>query len=188
MDPKVILIGDTCVGKTTLYKRLVLNKFDAHIPPTLAGGGNRAVIDQDGVLTSFHLWDTAGQERFRCMAPIYFEHAQVALLVFSLTSQKSLLSLCEWAKLLKSKRPEAAMIGVGTKLDLTGERTVPWQIADQTIREIGCLSYTEISSLTAFGLDELKYHISREVRSAARRPSEHGPSYLVKKKRKKRCC
>ena len=121
---RTILIGDTCVGKTSILKNFSIEA----------------------------LWDTAGQEKYRSLIPIYFRGSDAALLVFDLSNRQSFESLNEWLELVRSSVLDSTIIFlVGNKSDLIQERCVSFQEAKQWASNTNC-SYFEVSALSGNGI------------------------------------
>ncbi len=78
---KIVLIGDSGVGKTTLVNRYVMDTFDPFEPPTLSGGfrTKEVVFEELKTKVSLQIWDTAGQERFKALVENYYKNAQFAI-------------------------------------------------------------------------------------------------------------
>ena len=90
---KVILVGDSFVGKTSIIHRLVNDEFTLSTMPTVATGfyAKKVVIGQYNI--TLQLWDTAGQERFASLSHLFYRNTHACLLVFDMTNPKSLNSL-----------------------------------------------------------------------------------------------
>ncbi|XP_031549793.1 ras-related protein Rab-36-like [Actinia tenebrosa] len=121
---KAIVIGDVAVGKTSLINRFCRNVFDHDYKATIGVDfevERFKILDQD---FNLQLWDTAGQERFKCMAAAYYRGAHAIILVFDMTSIRSLENTRRWLdETLDSNRnsyPEVFL--VGTKKDLCKEK------------------------------------------------------------------
>jgi small GTP-binding protein len=95
-DNKVVLIGDSGVGKSTLMLWLLNNKFTPNIQPTIGASFciKEMVIDNEQI--KLHIWDTAGQERFRSVAGMYYKNTSGCICVFDVTDRRSFLSLNYW--------------------------------------------------------------------------------------------
>ena len=91
-DVKVVVIGDTGVGKTCIAKRLIENAFDPSAFSTLSSSFMRKKVCDK----TLQIWDTAGQERFRALAPLYYKNAHAVVLTFDLTRRETLSSLQYW--------------------------------------------------------------------------------------------
>jgi small GTP-binding protein len=149
---KAVLIGDSGVGKTSIFQRLESSKFsDAHIPTV--GGAYTAV--QVGVSErTIGLWDTAGQERFRTIVPMYFQRAHIVVIVFDLTQRQTFEHLAEWHEIAKTKAPEnIKYVLIGNKRDCVDERVVTLAEAEEARQKIGGFVYIETSALNGDGFD-----------------------------------
>lgn len=91
---KVVIIGDTGVGKTCIASRLISNTFSVQSPSTLSASFLRKQLNNH----QLQIWDTAGQERFRSIAPLYYRNSFAVVLVFDLSRQQSFDSLNFWLK------------------------------------------------------------------------------------------
>eukprot|EP01091_Cochliopodium_minus_P020260 TRINITY_DN87_c0_g1_i2.p1 TRINITY_DN87_c0_g1~~TRINITY_DN87_c0_g1_i2.p1 ORF type:complete len:125 (+),score=23.37 TRINITY_DN87_c0_g1_i2:1-375(+) len=86
---KVILLGETEVGKTCIVNRFVDNKFNKTSVTIGASFFARNLIIEENVLVKLRIWDTAGQEKYRCLIPMYYKGSSAAIVVFDLTNQES---------------------------------------------------------------------------------------------------
>ena len=88
---KVILVGESGVGKTCIIKRFIKNEFNKDCTSTLGANYASKIINYNEYKTKlqFDIWDTAGQEKFRGLATIFYKDAQIAILVYDIASRKS---------------------------------------------------------------------------------------------------
>lgn len=126
---KVVVLGESQVGKSSLIKRLVDNNFSENIPSTGGVADRRKEIEVLNSKVTLHIWDTAGQERFRGINRMYYQNASGALLVFDLTSLESFMKLETWLKEFKESVSDGESILVGNKLDMIESRKVPEGLA-----------------------------------------------------------
>jgi Ras-related protein Rab-5C len=116
--PRVIFIGDSGVGKTSIIHRIRTGAFPEASAPTVGTGVTQFSANTDIGHRRFQLWDTAGQEVYRTIIPIYFKGADLAVAVFSLSDRASLASLDGWIEELHANAdPETAALVVGNKAD-----------------------------------------------------------------------
>ena len=106
---KVVLIGETGVGKTCIISRYVNNSFKEQVNSTL--GANfltKSIIMEDYKQSiKFEIWDTAGQERYRALAKVFYKNAAVCVLVFDITKRKTFEELKNyWYKQIKENGPK----------------------------------------------------------------------------------
>ncbi|XP_075156130.1 RAS oncogene family member Rab18 [Haematobia irritans] len=116
---KLLVIGESGVGKSSLIRRFVENKFDESHDVTIGMDFKSKVMNIDGVDYKLALWDTAGAERFRSLTPSFYRKALGAILVYDVTSRESLIKLEAWFTELEnySDNPNIATIVVGNKID-----------------------------------------------------------------------
>ena len=90
--PKVVLLGESGVGKTCIIARYMYDKFDPCIISSLTCQFVIKTIElPDGKSLTIHLWDTAGQEKYRSINKIYYKNAKVGILVYDVTDKKALM-------------------------------------------------------------------------------------------------
>ena len=122
---KVVLLGDSGVGKTSLAGRLISDEFQPQTTPTISGAGVQVARDIDDVHVEFTLWDTAGQEKYRSITPMYVRGANVLLLVYDITSRSSFDGLESWVEICRqSCDPGVKVFLIGNKQDLESDETI----------------------------------------------------------------
>ena len=84
---KLVLLGDTRVGKSSIVLRFIKGEFDDYKAPTIGATFLTKTVKTDDVTVKFEIWDTAGQEKYRSMAPLYYRGTSAALVVFDITSK-----------------------------------------------------------------------------------------------------
>ena len=118
-DIKVILIGDSGVGKTNLINTCVGLEFQDGRSPTISGSFLEKILEINGEKYSVNLWDTAGQEVYRGVTKLFFKGSQIVILVYDITNHESFKSLEEWIKITKEIIDNKFIYGiVGNKNDL----------------------------------------------------------------------
>lgn len=100
---KIVLIGDSAVGKSNLLSRFARNEFDSNSKATIGVEFQTQVVDIDGKEIKAQIWDTAGQERFRAVTSAYYRGAVGALVVYDITRRTSFDSVKRWLDELSSK-------------------------------------------------------------------------------------
>jgi small GTP-binding protein len=162
---KAVLIGDSGVGKTTLYKQLETGLFNDNSQATVGGAVTRIdTMTTDRRTVPIGLWDTAGQERYRSIIPIYFERAHFVILVYDITNHRSFDTLPQWLELSKGRVSDATRyVLVGNKCDLSAAREVKQEEALAFATEVGAVLSIEASAKTAEGLDVLIQNVADEA-------------------------
>jgi Ras-related protein Rab-1A len=145
---KVILVGDAGVGKTSLIQSYQTNFTNSYLP-TVGALSYHLMID--GV--SLNIWDTAGQEHYRSLVPVYLRGAEVAFLVFDLSSPETFDHLGDWLLML-DEIESCRVIVVGNKSDLTPHR-IPPETVNDFVRDHGGRQYLSVSAKLQNGIDLL---------------------------------
>ncbi|XP_059619528.1 ras-related protein Rab-18-B [Phlebotomus argentipes] len=116
---KILIIGESGVGKSSLMLRFVEDNFDADQSITIGVDFKTKIVNIDGVNVKLAIWDTAGQERFRTLTPSYYRDAQGAILVYDVTKKNTFQKLDLWLNELEiyGTRPNMAKMVVGNKID-----------------------------------------------------------------------
>ena len=144
---KVVIIGDTAVGKTQILNRALFDQFDENSKPTLGVDFKRKDVDVQDKRVRINLWDTAGQERYKAINQTFYSNAQAAILVFDITRKDTFNSLEIWLKSFREYNcEEAPFIIIGNKTDLEGQRLVPTEELAKKAEKLGALLYIEVSA------------------------------------------
>jgi small GTP-binding protein len=131
--PRVIFIGDSNVGKSSLIHRARYNDFNDGTPPTIGAGVTTMATVHQGVEINYQLLDTAGQELYRSIVPLYFRGVCGAVLVFSILEESSFNNLPAWREeIAKHGAGEIPVVVVGNKVDCP-ERE--WRVSQSGARE-----------------------------------------------------
>ena len=123
---KVVLLGDSGVGKTNLISRYVTNKFDEDTKSTIGVEFfcKTYKVNNDKII-KVEIWDTAGQERYKSITSVYYKGSKGAFIVYDITSRKSFDNIDKWINEIKEKNAnEVKLIIIGNKIDLINERQV----------------------------------------------------------------
>lgn len=144
---KVLLLGDSGVGKTSLMNRFTDGKFSTETKSTIGVEYSKKTVNVEGSLIQASIWDTAGQERFRAMAKTYYKGAVGALVVYDVTKPHTLESVHKlWMTEIKQHAMQnIKIVLIGNKIDLAEERLVKKEEA-KAIAEEYQLPYIETSA------------------------------------------
>jgi len=165
-EVKVVLLGDTGVGKSSLVLRFVTNNFRPYSESTIGASFMSKMIMVDDTPIKYQIWDTAGQEKYHSLAPMYYRGAAAAIVVYDITRKQSLATLKNWVKELKQLGPDDIVIAIaGNKSDLEGKREVPATQAKAYADEIGAL-FIETSAKEDTNVSDLFISISKQLPSA----------------------
>lgn len=122
---KLLIVGDSGVGKTSLLVRYCEDQFHTDYLSTIGVDFKVKKIQVSGYNLILNIWDTAGQERFRNITKTFYKGAQAVILTYSITDLQSYLHIESWIEQIKENGSSTAnMLLVGTKSDLEKERKV----------------------------------------------------------------
>ena len=108
---KIVFLGDSGVGKSSVSQRYCNNIFNENYEVTIGGAYLQNQITlKTGQQLKMHLWDTGGEERFRAMAPLYYRDANAAILVYDVSDSKSFSSIEFWYKELENLVKQEGMV------------------------------------------------------------------------------
>lgn len=161
---KVILIGDSGVGKTSLLNRYMDKEFSNNIPCTISADFKIKSI-QINPLTSAQItiWDTCGQEKFRAITKQYFKDAHGIILVFDVSDRRSFLDLNNWLDEIQNNsiKDDASIVLVGNKIDLK-YRCISHEDANSFAKKKG-LVYCETSSKDGINIESPFENVAKEI-------------------------
>ena len=151
---KVVLIGDSGVGKSNLLSRFTRNEFSLETKATIGVEfATRSVTISNKVIKA-QIWDTAGQERYRAITSAYYRGAVGAMLVYAINSRDSFLNVERWLNELRDNADRNIMIMlVGNKSDLKHLREVPTEEAKEFAKKHN-LSFMETSALDSSNVED----------------------------------
>ncbi|KCZ76008.1 hypothetical protein H311_03002 [Anncaliia algerae PRA109] len=164
---KIVLVGDSGVGKTNLLSRLTKQEFSATLPSTIGVEFATVTFKMDEDNVKAQIWDTAGQERYRAITSAYYRGTYGALIVFDLTQRKTLTqSINHWLiQLREFSRKDMIIILIGNKSDLTEQREVTKEEANKIADENGMV-YFETSALSGDNVNKSFYELVRKIYDA----------------------
>lgn len=151
---KIVLIGDSGVGKSNLLSRFTRNEFSLESKSTIGVEFATRSIQVDEKTIKAQIWDTAGQERYRAITNAYYRGAVGALLVYDITKTASFENVSRWLKELRDHAESSiAVMLVGNKSDLRHLRSVKTEDAQAFCEREG-LSFIETSALEATNVEK----------------------------------
>ena len=193
---KVVFLGESGTGKSSVITRYVHNTFTASPVSTIGASFLCVTVPAGDRKIELALWDTAGQEAYRGLTPMYYRNAIVAILVFDITSRDSFEAIPNWLDDLHSMCDERLIIILcGNKVDMMATREVTLEEAE-SLASSNKITYVETSAKTGEGISiliEIAVRKVMEQRPDAIEESEkdNQPSKLEEKSSKERkssCC
>ena len=152
---KVVLLGDSAVGKTSLATQFVSKTYSKFQDSTIGAAFLSKQVEVDGRQIRFEIWDTAGQERYRSLAPMYYRNAKVALVVFDITNKRSFEGAKSWvSELMNNLGGNYKIVILGNKVDLEDRRQVQKEDIDLYIYQNG-FDYYETTATDFENVDSM---------------------------------
>jgi len=123
---KIILLGDSAVGKTSIIKRFNENTFTADEASSVTMSYVDKIVNINNKKYKLNIWDTIGQEQYRSISKLFLNGTKIAILVYSIENKKSFESLNYWYSICKDEFGDDIILGVcGNKIDRYLDQEVP---------------------------------------------------------------
>jgi len=158
-----VVMGSGGVGKSAITIRFVNRQFEAKYDPTIEDRYQK-VIDYQNVVVILELLDTAGQETFSAMRELYMKNGEGFVLVYSITSRRSLedLESIKEGIIRHKNNPNVPMVLVGNKCDLIKKREVETKDGKEVAKQYGC-AFLESSAKHDININEVFYSLIDQV-------------------------
>ena len=161
---KIVLLGESGVGKTSIISQFIDQTFQEDIQISTGGTFSSKTFSYDhGKLLKFEIWDTAGQERYRSLTKMFYKDANAAVLVYDITHKISFEELQSyWFEQIKESAPSNIILSVvANKSDLIKEEEVDEEKAREYANEIGAFFCTT-SAKNSSGINDLFLQIAKK--------------------------
>jgi len=177
---KVIILGDSGVGKTSLMNQYVHRRFSNQYKATIGADFLTKEVMIDDKLVTLQIWDTAGQERFQSLGVAFYRGADSCVLCYDMTDSKSFDNLESWMdEFLVHAAPRNAdsfpFVVLGNKADLAKRRQVNLSRAQQWCQSKGEIPHYETSAKEAVNVDQAFHTIAR---NALAQEAKSAPIYV----------
>jgi len=160
---KIVLIGDSGVGKTNLLSRFTRDEFNLESKSTIGVEFATKSVETEGKVVKAQIWDTAGEERYRAITSAYYRGAVGALLVYDISKHISFEHIERWLKELREYADQNIVILlVGNKSDLKNLRAVDQEESASFAEKEG-LAFIETSALESTNVDKAFNRILTEI-------------------------
>lgn len=160
---KVVIVGDCCVGKSSLFKRVVDDLFDRQYNTTIGIDFSLKHYNIDGTQVKIQIWDTAGQERFKAITKSYYRGANAVIIVYDITKIESFMNVKKWIEDLKGVSLNNVKIClIGNKADLVSQRVISVENGLEVARYNNALFF-ETSALTGDNVHEFFLYLVKEL-------------------------
>ena len=162
---KVVLIGESGVGKTCIINRYTNDKYDPNTVSSLTAQFIRKTIGLEGLApVTLDIWDTAGQEKYRSLTKIFYKDAKAVILVYDITNKKSFEEMTNyWYEQIKQFGSKDAILAIAAnKSDLYERMEVTNEEGQKFADEIGAF-FTATSAQNDSGVNTLFENIARKI-------------------------
>ena len=160
---KVVIIGDSGVGKTNLIKRFVSDTFNENSKATVGVEFLSKTYKINNHIFKIELWDTAGQERYKSITSVYYKGSKGALLVYDITSKVTFDNIGKWITEIRDKTSkDITLMMVGNKTDLVQYREVSNEQALNKAKTLG-IPLMETSALDSTNVKEAFHDLLKEM-------------------------
>eukprot|EP00357_Protocruzia_adherens_P019983 CAMPEP_0115021328 /NCGR_PEP_ID=MMETSP0216-20121206/30817_1 /TAXON_ID=223996 /ORGANISM="Protocruzia adherens, Strain Boccale" /LENGTH=204 /DNA_ID=CAMNT_0002393655 /DNA_START=44 /DNA_END=658 /DNA_ORIENTATION=- len=194
---KLVLIGDSAVGKSSILIRFADDTFSENYLNTIGVDFRFRTLGLDAKNVKLQIWDTAGQERFRTLTSTYYKGADGAILVYDCTNRESYNNIADWiSEIRKHAGDEINILLIGNKSDLEEEMEVTPDEAEVFASEHN-IKFMSASAKTAFQITEAFETMARDliVIKKSQEPTNPEPTEKLKlepkqkiKKHISKCC
>jgi len=161
---KLLLIGDSGVGKTCVLFRFSEDAFNATFISTIGIDFKIRTIELDGKKIKLQIWDTAGQERFRTITTAYYRGAMGIMLVYDITNEKSFDNIKNWIRNIEEHASaDVEKMILGNKCDMNDRRQVSKERGEQLAIEYG-IKFMETSAKASINVEDAFFTLARDIK------------------------
>ena len=151
---KIILVGDTSVGKTNIINKYIKNEFQENFNATIGVEFSHKKFTVDNHKIKAQIWDTAGQERYKAITRAYYKGAKGAFIVYDITRKESFDNVDKWRnELANSCNKEVSIMLIGNKCDLEDQRQITKEQGEEKAKSFG-FSFLETSAFSGENLEK----------------------------------
>ncbi|XP_034468533.1 ras-related protein Rab-8A isoform X1 [Hippoglossus hippoglossus] len=162
---KLLLIGDSGVGKTCVLFRFSEDAFNSTFISTIGIDFKIRTIELDGKKIKLQIWDTAGQERFRTITTAYYRGAMGIMLVYDITNEKSFENIKNWIRNIEEHASsDVEKMVLGNKCDINDKRQVSKDRGEQLALEFG-IKFMETSAKANINVENAFLTLARDIKS-----------------------
>ncbi|KAK7160450.1 hypothetical protein R3I93_008180 [Phoxinus phoxinus] len=185
---KIVLVGNSSVGKTSLLRRFCDDCFHPGTCATVGIDFSVKTLTVDNSQVALQMWDTAGQERYRSITKQFFRKADGVVVVYDITSEQTFTAVRHWLTSVQEGAGEDIPIMLlGNKTDLDGQRVIPLGTGEKLAKDFQLIFY-ECSAFSSHNVTESMIHMARVLKEQEDREKEKTVSLVDSAAKKKSCC
>ena len=161
---KIIVVGDSGVGKSCLTMKATRNHFEECYSPTVGFEFFTFNIRINDKNIKLQIWDTCGQEAYRSLITSFYRNSSLAIIAYSIDNENSYNNIEAWLNEIKTQaNPETKIFLIGNKVDLENSRKVATEVAKQFSKEHGFNYFFETSAKTGFNAQNVFIQAAKEL-------------------------
>ena len=167
---KVVLVGESGVGKTSIITQFIDQTFQEDIQSTTGGTfSTKSVVCDGGKVLKFEIWDTAGQEKYRSLTTMFYKDANAAVMVYDVARKESFEELKNyWSGQIRDSSPENIILAIaGKKSDLIEHEVVDEGEARDFAKELGAI-FVSTSAKNSEGINNLFEEIAKKYTGSSK--------------------
>ncbi|XP_023130463.2 EF-hand calcium-binding domain-containing protein 4B isoform X1 [Amphiprion ocellaris] len=185
---KVVLVGNSSVGKTSLLRSFCEGRFHPSTTATVGIDYSVKTLTLDNMQVAMQLWDTAGQERYRSITKQFFRKADGVVVMYDVTVEESFKAVQPWLTNVQEAAGEGIpILLLGNKMDMDGDREVSFKDAEQLAYE-NRVMFFEVSAYTGKNVTESLTHLARVLMEQEDRVRDTTVILSAQPVKKKACC
>ena len=152
---KIIIIGDTCVGKSNILSRYLKDEFREDSKSTVGVELGTKFLKIKGTGAKLQIWDTAGQERYRSITSSYYKGSHGCFIVYDITNESSFENVDKWyEQAQKEASKDVSIVLVGNKCDLENDRKISKEKGEEKTKNFNC-PFFETSALSKIKIEDI---------------------------------
>ncbi|XP_057204523.1 EF-hand calcium-binding domain-containing protein 4B isoform X1 [Triplophysa rosa] len=185
---KIVLVGNSSVGKTSLLRRFCDDCFHPGTCATVGIDYSVKTLLVDNSQVALQLWDTAGQERYRSITKQFFRKADGVVVVYDITNIQTFTAVRQWlANVQEGAGEDIPIMLLGNKTDLDAQREIPLGMGEKLAKDSQLIFY-ECSAFSAHNVMEAMVNMARVLKEQEDREKEKTVSLVDSPTKKKSCC
>ncbi|XP_047010783.2 EF-hand calcium-binding domain-containing protein 4B isoform X2 [Ictalurus punctatus] len=185
---KIVLVGNSSVGKTSLLRRFCDDCFHPGTSATVGIDYSVKTLIVDNSRVALQMWDTAGQERYRSITKQFFRKADGVVVMYDITCEQTFTAVRSWlASVQEGAGDDIPVMLLGNKTDLEGQREIQFRVGEKLAKE-SQLIFFECSAFSGHNVTESMVHLARILKEQEDREKEKTVSLVDASSKKKSCC
>ncbi|XP_047202618.1 EF-hand calcium-binding domain-containing protein 4B isoform X4 [Girardinichthys multiradiatus] len=185
---KIVLVGNSSVGKTSLLQRFCDDRFHPGTCATVGIDYSVKTITVDNSQVALQMWDTAGQERYRSITKQFFRKADGVIVMYDITAEQSFTAVRQWMTSVKEGTGEDIPIMLlGNKTDKEAEREVQKEVGERLAKDCQ-MTFFECSACSGYNVAESMVHLARILKEQEDQEKEKTVQLIRSPSKKRSCC